>query len=353
MTILFRILNPLVMKYLFLFTFLIFVFKTIEAQTSRIALVKPNGNTTIHSTLPAAYSAATDDDFIYLPGGHFEGIGINKRIHIIGAGSNIDSSAATGITKISSLVIYEGGAGGSVQGIYFYPSGSSNINFHYSNPPLTAPNYYEINSCYIGSGVGGSSGNPWEGLVLKNNVIGVFYFSSNFQSIKGGFSNCFLKNNIILGNIETPYSTISNNIFFASIINVSNYSNFNNNIFQQTSIQTSYSIFHNNVNAANLSYTNEVYNNINEPWVNIFENPGMGSGTPITFSYDVHNDYHVKSTSACKNSGTDGNDRGIYGGSSPWVEGSIPSNPHIYFKNVAEETNASGQLQIHFKVRTN
>lgn len=41
---------------------------------------------------------------------------------------------------------------------------------------------------------------------------------------------------------------------------------------------------------------------------------------------------------------------GIYGGSTPWKEGAIPSNPHIFFKNISNATDGSGNLPVQIKV---
>jgi len=339
------------MKYLFLFTILIFVFKTIEAQTSRIALVKPNGVTTIHTTLQSAYDAASNDDYIYLPGGTFDGITIAKKLHIIGAGSNIDSSQYTGITKIPSLDIDSLGGGGSIEGIYFTNGGCTpSINFVSSNNISG----YLIKGCYLKGGIQFTN---WQNVVICKNYLGLHQCGNygGHESISGELSNSFIKNNIVMGNIQgIGNCVINNNILFFNFYNgygafMMTNSIFNNNIFKEVQFQTWNSIFNNNTNSfIYQNNTNSEYNTITETFNEVFENPGAAP-----YSYDVHNNYHIKSTSACNNSGTDGRDRGIYGGSSPWIEGSIPSNPHIYFKNVADETNASGQLQIHFKVRTN
>ncbi|MBK8701223.1 MAG: hypothetical protein IPN29_17465 [Saprospiraceae bacterium] len=310
----------------------------ILAQTPRIALVKPNGITTIHSTLSAAYNAASDDDFIYLPGGNFENIGIQKKIHIIGAGSNLDSSNVTGITRIQQIHIYPEASGGSIEGIYFYNQSGS---FIILNPTTN----FEIRKCRFDGQITTSGGGESSNLLFSRNQI---------TDLGAGLVNSIFKNNIILFNASVGnYCQFNNNIFFYPGTNgLSQYCTFKNNIFMSSNQYSSYSFFYNNVNCNVGGTQNENYNNVDEPWSDIFINPGTPNGTPPIYQYDVHNNYHVKVTSACHNSGTDGTDRGIYGGPSPWVEGSIPSNPHIYFKQVAEETNANGQLQIHFKVRT-
>jgi hypothetical protein len=320
-----------------LLTFLLFSINMV-AQTTRIALVKPNGTTTIHSTFQAAYDAASNDDYIYLPGGTFSLPTLEKKLHIIGAGSNLDSCLVTGTTKVSTFTISNGAQGGSVEGLRFLP-GNGIIFSSNSNPSISYG--FSIKRCFLDGNI--STYTQWESLIIENNY---------FLSIIGGIDNSIIRNNIIMGYCNVGFSFFKNNVFFfAGNIQLGSSNTLSNNIFQAdtyTAVPNSY--FYNNVNITSNSSSSEAYNTITETWDEIFYNPGTLN--PLYYSYDVHNNYHIKSTSACHNSGTDGTDRGIYGGSTPWVEGSIPSNPHIYFKQVAEETNAAGQLQIQFKVRT-
>ena len=69
--------------------------------------------------------------------------------------------------------------------------------------------------------------------------------------------------------------------------------------------------------------------------------------------YPFLDNYHLKNTCVGKNAGTDGTDVGIYGTSQPTSEGWVPSNPHIYFKQIDSQTGTNGTLKIQVKVRTN
>ena len=346
------------MKIVFLFFIVIFLYSISYTQTPQIALVKPNDSTIMYTTLQAAYDAASNDDYIYLPAGTFTVTEINKKIHIKGAGMNIDSSAATGVSRMPYIVIAENGAGGSLEGIYFYSSqgdGASILMKNLSSSPAIS---YDISNCHLSNKLYSNSGS-WENLTMKNNYIGGTF------SIHGNISNSLITNNIINGGIAvTSTLLVSNNIFFHTPdyipMTLTNNSTYNNNIFQIYQwVTVANSVFNNNVNISPDNNTNQIYNTLTETWDNIFTDPGTTAGTnpwcgcPV-WLYNVHKNYQVKSTSSCHNSGTDGTDRGIYGGVAfPWKDGSIPSNPHIYFKNVASTTNANGQLLIHFKVRTN
>lgn len=75
------------------------------AQIPQIALVKPDGTTTVYTTFDAAYNDAADDDYIYMPGGTFSLTNpIMKRLHIYGAGAIQDSCNLTGITILNNLI---------------------------------------------------------------------------------------------------------------------------------------------------------------------------------------------------------------------------------------------------------
>ena len=121
-------------------------------QTPQIALVKPNGNTTIHSSLGAAYDAASNDDYIYLPGGYFGTLFIDKKLNIIGAGYNEDSTQVTGITKLDYIIVYQGAQNGSIEGINFVGGNCGSIVFE-GNGGTNNPSNYTISKCYIKQGI--------------------------------------------------------------------------------------------------------------------------------------------------------------------------------------------------------
>lgn len=322
------------------------------AQTPQIALVKPNGTTTIHTTLQSAHDAAEDDDYIYLPGGMHGTLFINKRLHIIGAGSNEDSTQVTGISMLQFIIVYQGAQGGSIEGIKFVGGSCGSVVFE-GNGGSSMPSNYTISNCYIVQGIRVHQNVVWSNLNIYNCFLGTQPCGSvGYCSLTGSISNSFLSNNIIVDHICCSDGLdVSNNVFFKyGTLNLSGGNSiYKNNIFLSNDpINSGNNVFQNNANCDPAqNQNNQNYNNVVETFDQIFVSPGTSP-----YTYDVHNDYHVKSTSACHNSGTDGTDRGIYGGAFPWKPGSIPSNPHIYHKNVAGSTNTNGQLQVQFKVRT-
>ena len=61
--------------------------------------------------------------------------------------------------------------------------------------------------------------------------------------------------------------------------------------------------------------------------------------------------FHLRPGCLGKNAGTDGTDLGIYGGSFPWKNGSLPPNPHIQTKNISSATDPIGNLNVNIKVK--
>lgn len=315
-----------------------------NAQIPQFAVVRPDGTTYICPSFDSAYNKALNGDNIYLPAGSFSlSNPINKTLHIYGAGSDQDSSSATGITILNPIIINAGAANGSIEGVYFSASGSSTVSIHFDmSGSINAISNYTITFCYLYRGIKAtaSSSNASSALItIRNNYIG----ASNVGSINGALINSVILNNKILSwtNIGTG-NTFLNNLFFNPLL--SSYCIYQNNIFPSppgnASTSCNNSVFNNNMNATpSIISGNSGVANFDEDWASTFVNYANA-------------DYHVKTTSLAHNSGTDGTDRSIYGGTPSWKEGLVPSNPHIYFKQVATQTNASGQLNIQFKVRT-
>lgn len=333
------------------------------AQTPQIALVKPNGTTYIFTKFDSAYVYAANGDFIYLPGGNFTANNpINKKLFIYGAGYNIDSSAATSITKMNNLIIYSGAASGLLEGIQIASTNCNNGCIRFGDTNNSNPiDGYSVRNCLLLGGIQCTS--ACSNILIANNQIEGYNCNGSGArtSVGGNLSNSIINNNIISGNISTngpAYLLVTNNIFFyAQIYNygeLANYSTYENNIFQTQPYTCSYSNFNNNSNVS-LAYGTEniLIANLVEQWDSTFIDPGDPSIYGHYPGYDVHKNYNIRPSSICHNGGTDGTDLGIYGGGMPWPDGSIPSNPHIYFKDIDEVTGSDGKLHIEVGVRTN
>lgn len=68
----------------------------------------------------------------------------------------------------------------------------------------------------------------------------------------------------------------------------------------------------------------------------------------VWYVFNYAHNYHLKSPTTYL--GTDGTEVGIYGGTFPYKEGSVPRNPHIQLKNIASKTDDNGSLQIEIQV---
>jgi hypothetical protein len=145
-------------------------------------------------------------------------------------------------------------------------------------------------------------------------------------------NNIFLGGNPV-GESARPINSvrdciIRNNIFYKAV-----YDWFDcvNNQFQRN-------IFKNEPAAAGNSYANN-YSNVNT--TTLFVNY---SGGPFTYAANFH------LVNPATYPGTDATQVGLYGSAWPWKEGSVPVNPHIQTKSIAEQTNASGTIQVQVKV---
>lgn len=345
------------MKKLLLISILNLLFAgQIKAQTPQIVVVRPNGVSSVFSTWDLAYAAALDGDNVYLPGGTFTvSDPINKRLNIFGAGSNIDSSSVTQITKFNPIIILAGGSGGSIEGIQF---NGGNCSIAFGDPQSTTNiDGFTISNCNLPNGL--KFINNSINILIKNNIIGGHSCPNGgpCTSIGTTLNSSIISNNIISGSITNQNSNleINNNIFtYAQVfyyLGLASNSNYRNNIFQGYGMHSSDSYFQNNANVylSNSPNTIEV-GTFYQAWDLIFEQTGAAS--QYGYFYGPF-DFHIKNTSLCHNAGTDASDLGIYGGVFPWNDGQIPSNPHIFFKQIAPQTNTDGKLNVRIKVRTN
>ena len=301
-------------KYLLSSLFLL-IYSTSFAQTARISL-EHNGTTTIFTTLQDAYNAAVDDDVIVLPGGNYNiQDTIKKRIKIIGAGFAVDSSSATGITSIPTVLKFTVQSIGSViEGIYF--SGNNN----YLNPGngyslINLTSNISILNCRFSASVSGGTNSIFKNCIMPSlNLTGTLsnciITGGSAQSLS--FTNSIIKNCIFLTNASNYlYSSgcsLENNIFTNyAPINLS--SAYCNNQFKNNLIVTNGSIYYltNSSCSASSSELNTItVANLSDIFIN------YNSGTNI-----LNNNYELKSTCPGKNAGTDGTDVGIYGSCSP------------------------------------
>ena len=323
--------------------------------------VQSGVNVFLYESLDSAIANAISGDQVYVPGGLFTvgTLSIDKGILLFGAGHYPDSSVATGPTKImGNFNLLSGSSGGLITGCDI----AGDIRIGDGTPGSDSVANFTIMNCRMKNLYLSYSGLPpthAKSFVISDNVISgnirggnaqQIYFNKNL--IEGSIShfngNCtFLNNDFIgLGDCASP-------IFISDV----RMCNFQNNImlfvppacagssFLDTACANNY--FGNNIIRHNLSFplgsNSGSANIVNQPVDSIYTNV---SGSVFSYSFN----YHLRPGSPGINSGSDGNDIGIYGSLQPYKEGGIPFNPHIQQKSIGTSTDQQGRLNIQVQV---
>ncbi|MEO6977558.1 MAG: hypothetical protein ABI113_04235 [Mucilaginibacter sp.] len=335
-----------------IFTLTILLTAVAVSKGQNLIARQHGGAPTFYMKLPDAIAAAAAGDTLYIPGGGWDAVSINKKLYLIGVGHNPDSTSVTGRTVVNSIQLAIGADNGSMTGIYTtaVTAGGTLVNYTFSrcylgqvylntsanisnitftenmigNVDVTGGHYYMSNNVFFG-GILGRDGSYLDGSVVRNNV----FIKNLFLSGGGNNAPLFATNSVIENNIFIVAGTGSNNTY-------------RNN-------------FNEGVNGTDGS--NQGSGNFN-PSLN------PNSGTPISLqsifiNFDSSNtngdniykaDLHIQNGSIYKNAGTDGTDIGIYGGAFPWKAGSIPFNPHFQTLKIAPQTDSSGNLKVQITV---
>jgi hypothetical protein len=332
------------MKYTVMILGLLILFSTSFAQFQQFAVARPDGTTYICPTFDSANNKAMDDDIIYLPGGTITGDKtITKRITLIGAGHYPDSTLYTGRTVFSGNIFLEKKCW--LEGFEVYPNGIS-----ITNAISDSCSFVRI-KCQGDLALAGSRGNIIDGSVISGRISGSYYTGGGCPIT----SNLLIKNSIIRNLIFVKSASVNNCLIFSSGNAVIQDVVFTNCIF--------YNLFQLDVSTygCNITSTGNLGNNcIWYQAISLLGQYNYINNQPDTImvnvpysSFDYNFNYHLKPNSPYLTAGDYGGQIGIYGGAGSYKDGAVPNNPHIYFKQVASQTNNSGQLQIQFKVRTN
>jgi hypothetical protein len=332
-----------------LLTYVILLFGAfVSVAQNPIATLEHGGASKIFSgqgSLVEAYNASANGDRIYLSTGFFTPPpAIAKGIEITGAGHFPDSANVARRTFImGGLQINKGADSLKLQGLYI----NGDINYDRDN----SINYVSVIRCLLGN----ANFNSPSPLTNKNNCLYEDCFITGALHVYYG-NNFKVKHCLINQYIGEVYSSslIDGNIFFHPMDNLGTiYSSvIRNNIFLED--RNPY-IFTNNGSTGNSIYNNVfVISNVNWgsnsssdnyfgiPQSDIFVNQ---TGNSIDYTHI----YHLKNPE--KYIGTDGTQVGIYGGTTPFKEKGLPSNPQIIKKTIAEQTDANGNLKVDVTVK--
>jgi len=301
-----------------------------------------------YTSMSAAITAAIAGDTLMVHGSNndYGSFTISKQLTIIGTGHNPQ--------KQGPLVSF-------TNGTITFGTGSSNsklIGFRVNTITQNSSSIIgvQILLCQITSQImfGGSSTNNW---VIDGNV-----FTGTSYNINGSsghtWSNWQIRNNIFNGQIYystgSPGHYFNNNIFLYNGAVLSSLSNsfFNNNIFYRATVSAGSGNQYNNNLFAPVTNTSSVnsapisQNNINAVASSAVFVTDLGTGA--NFSYTT--DYNLVSGSPGKNSGTDGTDRGVYGGDGDYDQNGVPTNPYISEFGISNPSISNGgTLNINFK----
>jgi len=331
-----------------------FVVQTAIAQNP-ITTLEHAGTTTIfygQNSLVDAYTASVNGDALYLSTGYFTApTSIAKGIKIIGAGHFPDSANVAKRTMIlSGITINKGADSLRLEGLYINGNinyqGDASINYvkvircglasalFNSNSATASKNFCSYDECFIQGGI--NFNNYGTNLFIQHSIITSVrvYIGNWFElSVSNVNSSALILGNIFLANTHFTFgnikgSLIKNNIIlnnggssYGFIGGETNSNIFTNNLFVRSTIDFGTNSYNNN------------YSNVSQ--ANIFVNQ---TGNTINYNHD----YHLKSPTTYL--GTDGTQVGLYGGTTPFKDKGLPSNPQILTKTVGNQTDANGNL---------
>ncbi len=321
------------MKNLLTF-FLLFWMVSVFGQVPQIMLHSPVSGTVTPYGLDfaTALSDATFGDTLYLPGGTIGGNHtINVRVHIIGAGFHPDSTSATLPTTMGAITFDGLSEKSSISGVYL-----AGLTIRADSDSMLVTRNYLGGSCSIaGTGTkvidnvvpeatGSGSGNWFQSNVIRNGGI----------NDKISATDCYFYNNLFLCDSRNIRGSILKNNIISVGLNGFTGCHFEKNLFD-TYIGLPGS---NNVNGGDEAdqYFPHAFNAV---MVDLSTNY-------YTADYHINPNYPGVATFL----GDDGTHVGIYGGSRPSKVGWMPTNPHIFFKEIADELNPDGTLPVKVKV---
>lgn len=322
-----------------------------------------------YTDLQQAIDNAQPGDTIYVHGGDYSTITVDKQLTLIGPGYNIQgqftSRAWIPAVILDKNIPYTSAKGSRFIGLhigYIVNLGGNqhqidDIVFercHFTTNTLnrlSGNNWVFKNNWFSWAGSGCIFINEWDTIVIANNIFnttdGVLVIrESNKDSV-------LITNNLFLGGYQNSNqfdnitnALFENNIFFGKTPQGAANSVFNNNItFGYTPPGPNVLPYGSNTGSNNLSNTDPLFKKV----------PQSSSGGKYVFSFD--NDYRLGTVSPGLNAGTDGQDIGLFGGPYPMLlndtvltgEPRMPQVFYLYIHNSVIQVNTA--IDVTFQAR--
>lgn len=330
------------MKKLFLLSLMAIFVITMSAQS--VALEHEGASTIFYGgqSLAQAYAQAVDGDVLYLSGGSYGDLTVEKKLKIYGTGVNPNNTEVTGISQLATIYVNAAGTESHIEGI---KANAIRLN--------SAENV-TIRYCHVGEVEARLSHN----LLMYNNIVwGAVRLGDTCRMDRATqlSTGCVISNNYIHNGLHRcRENTIKNNIFRRRGVgdDFNSYSFglvatacvVENNIFTLSSGGYGGWYSGENTMRKNITYLGSEVNNYCV---------GTGKDAEIFVDYDDDNftfdkNYHLNEPTTYV--GTDDTEVGLYGGLFPWNEDVMPSNPHIMSNTSGTKTNSEGKLLLNIKV---
>jgi hypothetical protein len=298
---------------------------TVAVKAQQISVVY-GGETSLFSTLQEAIEGAQSGSVIYLPGGGFpiaDEVKITKKLTIIGIGHKVKSENADGYTTITGNLFFDKGSDNSaVMGTYM--TGSVYIGNDGNQVDGVLVRYCNLNSVQVNN-------SKCLGTEVNQNYIRSM---CSFSRARAEFTNNiawgvgYLYDGIISYNTFISSGTYQYAIYYCNNCSITNNvlndrTSYNDCLFDQNLMYCSFGENEDNIRISD--------------WGNLFvKNVGISPNS----------DFHLKGDYAKYN-----NTCGVYGGGSGFSDTALPPVPYIVAKQIPQQTDANGKLNI--KVRVN
>lgn len=307
------------------------VMATVTMQAQQIAVVSKTGATSIYQTFQEAIEGASAESVIYLPGGGFpiaDSVKITKKLTIIGIGHKGKTDNADGYTTISGNLFFDEGSDASaVMGAYI--TGGVIIAEDGSQVDNVLVRYCNLDRVEVRN-------NQCMETVVNQNYI---RSRSHFGGARAEFTN----------NIAHSIAELDNGFVYYNVFS-SRWEDWGNAIQGSDNTSMIGNIFHDwgyrgphsggncsaSNNMANGDWGDDPINVSGVDWADIFVN--SAGVTP-------NSDYHFKGEYEKYNGKC-----GIYAGTG-FSDSALPPVPYIVAKQIPEQTDANGKLNIKIRVR--